>query len=42
MTFKSFLMEASGGGSVDIRKDPYASKIAQIFRKEIEKKNTIF
>lgn len=41
MTFKSFLMEASGGGSVDIRKDPYASKIAQIFRKEIEK-NTIF
>ena len=38
MTFKDFLTEASGGGSVDIRKDPYASKIAQIFRKEIEKK----
>lgn len=38
MTFKDFLMEASGGGSVDIRKDPYASKIEQILRKEIEKK----
>lgn len=38
MNFKDFLTEASGGGSVDIRKDPYASKIAQIFRKEIEKK----
>ena len=37
-TFKDFLMEASGEGSVDIRKDPYASKIEQILRREIEKK----
>ena len=36
-TFKEFLMEASEG-SVDIRKDPYASKIAQILGKEIEKR----
>ena len=36
-TFKDFLMEANEG-SVDIRKDPYASKIEQILRKEIEKK----
>ena len=36
-TFKDFLMEASEG-SVDIRKDPYANKIEQILRKEIEKK----
>ena len=38
MTFKEFLAEASGEGSVDIRKEPYASKIAQILGKEIEKK----
>ena len=38
MTFKDFLMEASSENSVDIRKDPYASKIEQILRKEIEKK----
>ena len=38
MTFKEFLTEASGESSVDIRKEPYASKIEQILRKEIEKK----